>query len=122
MHKEIRKEMILRRKNFLPSLIVIFLLFTSIVSIVYFADPDSAFIIAIFFINLFGLFFFLFSILLASSKRGLILATCLTSFAIFRYLGIGNILNALLIAGLGIIAEVYAKFTKRTKKHISSNA
>jgi len=122
MQKEIRKEMILRRKNFLPSLIIIIVLFLSLVSIIYFTDPSSQFFIYLFFINLFLFLFFLAALILVDSRRGLILSSCVTMFAILRLFGMGNLLNALLITGLGIIAEIYAGFTKRTKKHILPNS
>ncbi len=121
MHKEVRKQMILRRKNFLPSLIVTLLLLLSLCSIVYFADPKYPLFIFLFFANLFTLTFFISSLIFASSKRGFIISTCITIFAIFRLFGIGNILNAILIIGLGIIAEIYARFTKRNNKHLLPN-
>lgn len=112
MHKEIRKQIILRRKNFLPSLIITFLLLLSLISIVYFTDPKQSLFICTFFVNLFTFLFFISSLISANSRRGLIISTCLTLFIVFRYYGIGNILNAVLIAGLGIIADIYARFTK----------
>ncbi len=121
MHKEIRKEMILRRKNFLPSLIIILVLFLSLIAIINFTDPASQIFILLLFINIFLFLFFLFALIFANSRRGLIASTCITLFLIFRLFGIGNVLNAILIACLGIIAEIYAGFTKRTKKHILPN-
>lgn len=121
MQKEIRKEMILRRKNFLPSLIIIIVLFVSLVSIVYFTDPASQIFVILFFTNLFAFLILFFSLILGNSRRGLIIAICITLFVILKMLGIGNVLNAILIASLGIIAEIYAGFTKRTKKHLLSN-
>ena len=109
MHKEIRKQMILRRKNFLPSLIITLFLFLGLISIVYFTDPKQSFFIVLFFVNLFTFLFFLLSLVFANSRRGLIISTCFTIFAIFRFFGIGNILNATLLAGLGIIVETYKK-------------
>lgn len=123
MHKEIRKQMILRRKNFLPSLVITLLLFTSLVLTIYFLDPASSLNILIFFILIFTLSFFIFSLILANSKRGLIISFCITLFIILRYFGIGNILNAVLIAGIGIIAIIHNERTaKRNKKHIFSNS
>ncbi len=113
MHKEIRKQIILRRKNFLPSLVLTFLLFISLISIVYFTDPRFSLFVPLFFINLFIFLFFLFSLIFGNSKRGFLISVCLTIFAIFRFFGVGNILNAILIAGLGIIIELYERFTKR---------
>ena len=113
MHKEVRKQMILRRKNFLPSLIITVLLFLGLVLIVYFTDPKQSFFVFLFFVNLFTLLFFLFSLIFAGSKVGLIISVCMTVFAVLRHFGIGNILNAVLIAGLGIIAITYERSTKR---------
>lgn len=121
MHKEIRKQMVLRRKNFLPSLVITLLLFTSLVLIVYFLDPASNLNILIFFILIFTLSFFIFSLIIVSSRKGLIISVCITFFIILRYFGIGNILNAILIAGLGIIALLYERSTKRNNKHLLPN-
>jgi len=115
MHKEIRKQMILRRKNFLPSLVITFLLFLSLISIIYFTDPGTSLFVLLFFTNLFAFLFFLFSLIFAGSRRGFIISICLTMFAIFRLFGIGNILNAILIAGLGIIALNYERLAKRNR-------
>lgn len=122
MHKEIRKQMVLRRKNFLPSLIITFILLISLITIVYFTDPKSTVFIIIFFVNLFTLLFFLFSLILANSKRGIIIASCITIFMLLKMFGVGNILNALLLIGIAIIALIYEQFTKRGKKNILSNS
>lgn len=109
MHKEIRKQMVLRRKNFLPAIVTILLLLASLVSIIYFTDPNSSIFVFLFFLNLFVFLFILVSLLLTNSKTGLIVSICITIFTILRYFGIGNILNAILLAGLGIIAVIYTR-------------
>lgn len=113
MHKEIRKQMVLRRKNFLPSLVITLFLLVSLISIIYFTDPNSSIFVFLFFLDLFTFLFILFSLLLTNSRTGLIISVCLTFFVILRYFGVGNILNAILLSGLGIIAEIYERFTKR---------
>lgn len=65
--------------------------------------------IFLFFVNFFSFVFFIFSLIFASSRRGLIVSTCLTIFVILRFFGVGNILNLILIVGLGIIIETYGK-------------
>ena len=67
----------------------------------------------LFFINLFAVLFFTTALIIGNSRKGLIVALTLTIFTLFRLFGIGNILNFLLLVGLGIIIESYAKFTKR---------
>lgn len=121
MHKEIRKQMVLRRKNFLPSLVITILLGISLALIIYFTDPSESIFVFIFFLNLFLFSMFIFSLLFANSRRGLIISVCLTLFVILRYFGVGNILNAVLITGLGIIALLYERSTKRNQKHILPN-
>lgn len=121
-HKIVRKQMVLRRKNFLPTLVLTFISFLSLFAIVYFTDPKSSFFIFLFFIDLLLFLFLLISLILANSKRGFIIAVCITIFMLLKMFGIGNILNAILIAGLGIIALIYEQFTKRGKKHILPNS
>lgn len=108
-----RNHIILRRKNFLPSLIITITLGLFLGGLVYFTEPDNSFVIFAFFLCLFSFLFFMFSLLLASSRKGLIFSICLTVFTILRYFGIGNILNAILISGLVIISLLYERFTKR---------
>ncbi len=112
MHKEIRKQMILKRRNFLPSLVVTLFLALTLTLIVYFTDPGSSIFVLLFFINLFAFLFFLFSLIVGNSRRGFIISLCVTIFTLFRMFGIGNILNLILIAGLGIIVEIYANFKR----------
>lgn len=113
MHKEIRKQQILKRRNFLPSLVFTFILLISLICIIYFADPKFSLFIILFFLNLFIFLLFLFSLIFANSREGFLISICLVVFALFSFFGIGNILNALLLAGLGIIALLYERFTKR---------
>jgi len=108
-----RHNTILRRKNFLPSLIVTAFLWTSLGFLVYFTDPQNQLFVILFFINLFAVLFFTTALIIGNSRKGLIVALTLTIFTLFRLFGIGNILNFLLLVGLGIIIESYAKFTKR---------
>lgn len=112
MQKEIRKQQILKRKNFLPSLIITLLLLATLILILYFTDPKLPIYIVLFLINIFLFLFFMSSILFASSRRGLIIASCTVLFLVCRLFGIGNILNLILIVGLGIIFEIYANFKK----------
>lgn len=114
MQKEIRKQMILRRKNFFPSLAITILLGISLALIVYFTDPSESIFVFIFFLNLFLFSMFIFSLLFANSRRGLIISISLNLFVILRYFGVGNILNAVLLTGLGIIAIIYNERTTKT--------
>ncbi|MBI2066119.1 hypothetical protein HYT60_01245 [Candidatus Woesebacteria bacterium] len=107
MRREARLKEVKLRKNFLPTLIVAILLWLGVVSIVYFVEPDTFGILPVFFFLIFLALLFTFSLLFAHTRRGALLAVGLTLFLILRYLGIGNILNFLLILGIAITVELY---------------
>jgi hypothetical protein len=110
-HFNISKRQIIKRKNFLPTLIVTILLWGILGGLIYFITPDTMGALPLFFILSFLALLFTFSLLFADSGRGFIVSLGLIVFLILRYLGIGNIINLLLIAGLVVTAEFY--FTRR---------
>lgn len=95
------------RKNFFPTLIALVLSWGLVFTVIYFASPTSLGAVPALFILIFIACVFTFSTLFANSRRGLISALALTLFLILRYLGIGHILNFLLISGLAITIEIY---------------
>ncbi|MCJ7805321.1 hypothetical protein MUP46_01625 [Patescibacteria group bacterium] len=107
MKKELRKQAILRRKNFLPSLIVTMVLWVVTAGIVYFVDPQTFGAIPVFFFMVILSLLFTLSILFANTRRGIITTLCVMIFLILRYFGIGNILNLLFIFALGGTIEFY---------------
>jgi hypothetical protein len=107
MKRELRQKKVKLRKNFLPTLIVAILLWLGVVSIIYFAEPDTFGILPVFFFLVFLALLFTLSLLFAHTRRGAITGASLTLFLILRYLGIGNILNFLLILGIAITVELY---------------
>lgn len=109
--KETRKQKAKLRKNFLPTLILTILLWTSAASLVYFVEPNAFGTIPAFFVVVFFALLFTFSTLFANTRRGFLTALGITIFLILGLLGVGNIINFLLIAGLIIIIEVY--FSRR---------
>lgn len=102
-----RRKKIRRRKNFFPTLIIIFISWFAIAAIIYFINPATLGIVTLFFFVFFIALLFTFSTLLANSNRGLIIASTITLFLLLRYLGVGNIINFLLLAGLGITTDLY---------------
>ncbi|MBU0572611.1 hypothetical protein KKH23_03915 [Patescibacteria group bacterium] len=102
-----RRKKIRRRKNFFPTLIVTFISWLGIAAIIYFINPSTLGIVPLFFSVFFIALLFTFSTLLANSKRGLVIASTATLFLLLRYLGVGNIINFLLIIGLGITTDLY---------------
>jgi len=105
--KEKRKKQIRLRRNFFPLLLETIFLWGLVFLIVFFIDPYGFAAIPLF-LTFFSLSVFLtFSIVFANSRRGLIASFALTIFLLLRYFGIGNILNLLLIMGVGIAVELY---------------
>ncbi len=102
-----RRKKIRRRKNFFPTLIIIVISWFAVAAIIYFISPATLGIVPLFFLIFFIALLFTFSTLLANSERGLIIAFTATLFLLLRYLGVGNIINFLLIVGLGITTDLY---------------
>lgn len=107
MKKNLRKEQILKRKNFLPTLLITILLWIVLGSLIYFIDPSTFGVIPLFFAILFAALLFTFSLIFAGSRRGLIASISLTFFAILSFLGVGNILNLVLIVAIAVCIELY---------------
>ena len=107
--KENRKIQKLKRKNFLPTLLITILLWTLLGGLVYFVDPDTFGVIPLFFITLFSVLLFTCSLIFASSRRGLITSSSITLFLVLSYLGVGNIINFLLLLAIAICIEIYCE-------------
>jgi hypothetical protein len=105
--KERRKQQVLKRKNFLPTLLVTILLWAVITGLIYFIDPGTFGIVPLFFAILFVALLFTFSLIFASTRRGLIGSISVSLFLILSYLGVGNILNLLLIVAIAVSFELY---------------
>jgi len=93
--KERRKQQVLKRKNFLPTLLVTVLLWAIIAGLIYFIDPGTFGIVPLFFVIVFAALLFTFSLIFASTRRGLIGSISISLFLILSYLGVGNIINLL---------------------------
>lgn len=107
MKRQLRKQQILKRKNFLPTLLLTILLWLVLGALVYFIDPGTFGAVPMFFITSFLAFLFTFSLSFAAGRRGLIGAISITLFLILAYLGVGNILNFILITAIAIAIELY---------------
>ncbi len=107
MKKRLRQQQAIRRKNFLPTLLITIFLWSGIAGIIYFIDPHTFGILPLFFVLIFIALLFSFSIIFSHTRRGFLTAFGLTIFLILRYFGVGNILNLLLISGILISLELY---------------
>lgn len=107
MKKNLRKQQVLKRKNFLPTLLITILLWMILGGLVYFIDPDSFAAIPLFFILAFFCLLFTFSLIFANSRRGVVATIAITFFLLLTFFGVGNILNLILIVAIAICIELY---------------
>lgn len=101
------KEQKLKRKNFFPSLLVTVFLWIVTAGVVYFLDPGTFGAVPFFFVIIFFDFLFTFSLIFAGSRRGMVATIASTLFLILLYLGVGNILNLILIVAIAGSIELY---------------
>jgi hypothetical protein len=104
---ELRRKELKQRKNFLPALAIALFLWIALISVIYLVSPNSFGAIYVFFLLLFATVFFTTSLLFGHSRRGLLVSVAITIFMVLRYLGIGNLLNALLLVGVLVTFELF---------------
>jgi hypothetical protein len=75
--------------------------------LIYFVDPQTFAVIPLFFVTVFVSLLFTSSLIFANSRRGLVISIGLTFFLILAYLGVGNILNLILIVAIATCIELY---------------
>lgn len=102
-----RKKKIKLRRNFLPTLLIITVLWACCFFIIYFFDPATDGIVPIFIIIVFLSLLFTLSTIFANTRRGLISSIAVSAFLILRVFGIGNILNLILLSALAITSDIY---------------
>jgi len=102
-----------RRKNYLPTLVLMLMLWTVLGAMIYWVEPEliKDILVPGLYLPFFGIFFptsFLtLAVVLNNSRRGLLGAIGLTSFLILRVFQLGNLLNLVLIAGILIAIDRY---------------
>lgn len=107
IRKNSHKQQALKRKNFLPTLLITIFLWIIFGGLIYFIDPGSFAAIPLFFVLLFFCLLFTFSLIFANSRRGIVTTIATTLFLMLMYLGVGNILNLILIVAIAICIELY---------------
>ena len=105
--KATRKEQALKRKNFLPTLLVTMLLWVLLAALIKFVDPATFGVVPLFFVTVFATLLFTLYLVFANSRRGFLLSLSLSLFSIFMYLGVGNWLNLALILAITLCIELY---------------
>ena len=102
-----------KRKNYLPTLVLILVLWSLLGAMVYFVEPELIKDILVpglylpFFVVLFPTVFFTLSIVLANARRGLFTTLGIIGFLILRVYQLGNLLNLLLIIGILVAIDRY---------------
>lgn len=107
MKRKDRKEQVLKRKNFLPTLLLTILFWILLAALIYFVDPGTFGVVPLFFITFFVALLFTFSLIFANSRRGLLISLSISLFLVLMYLGIGNWLNLALIVAIASCIEIY---------------
>ena len=109
----------LKRKNFLPTLLITILLWIMLGGLIYFVEPSTFGAVPLFFVTTFTVLLFTSSLLFANSRRGLVITMGLTFFLLLSYLGVGNILNLILIVAITTCIELY--FSLKWIHHLNDN-
>lgn len=106
VEKRKRKQRKRYRKNFFPALTATGILWASFFLLVYFVDPKTSGVIALFFIILFTSLLFTLSLAFKNTRRGFISSISITFFLILKILGVGNVINLILLLGLAVAVEI----------------
>ncbi len=107
MKSDLRKQQVLKRKNFLPALVLTIILWVALAGVIVFIDPGVFGMVILFFVLSFAAVLFTISLILGDTRRGFVIAIATTLFLILRYFGIGNALNLVLILSLVLTTEIY---------------
>ena len=102
-----------KRKNFLPTLVLILVLWGLLGLLLTQVDPELGKDILVpglylpFFLLFFPASFLTLAVVLTNSRRGLIVASALNLFLALRLFGLGNVLNLILLAGIAVAVDRY---------------
>jgi hypothetical protein len=100
-----------KRKNFLPALMIDLFFWVSWLYIFFRISPDSFLPFLAFYLSLFLAVFLIFALILASSRRGLIISAALIGFLLLKQFRLASILNVLLLIASLFSLEIY--FSRR---------
>lgn len=105
----------IKRKNYLPTLILTLILWGLLATIIIWVDPQLVKDIILpgvylpFFVVFWPASFFTLALLMGSSGRGFLAATGLNIFLLLRIFGFGNWLNLILIVGIVLAIDRFRK-------------
>lgn len=102
-----------KRKNFLPTLILILVLWVSLGGLIYYVDPELVKDMVVpglylpFFLMFFPASFLTLAAVFTNSRRGLLGAMMITGFLVLRIYKLGNFLNFLLLLAIAVAVDRY---------------
>jgi len=97
-----------KRKNFLPTLLVALFFWANAIFIIL-RLPPSLFVICYLLFAIFMALFLTLSLLLANSRQGFLLSTGIVIFLILRLAKIAHFLNLILLVSILVSLELYLK-------------
>lgn len=95
------------KKDFLPTILLIVGLWILLFLMIFFVDPTSSIIVYVFLVILSLAIFLTSSLVLKNKRRGLIITLSIITYLTISYLGLGNILNLILVFGSALAFEIY---------------
>ncbi len=102
-----------RRKNYLPTLVLIVVLWSLLLSMITYVEPELIKDILVpglylpFFLLFLPASFFSLAVFLANTRRGFLVSLGLTGYLVLRVYELGNVLNLLLIIGIVVAIDRY---------------
>lgn len=102
-----------RRKNYLPTLILILVLWSLLVAMLVYVEPELVKDILVpglylpFFLLLMPASFLTLAIMLANTRRGFLVSLGITGYLMLRVYELGNVLNLVLIVGMVVAIDRY---------------
>ncbi|KKQ26113.1 MAG: hypothetical protein US39_C0002G0039 [Microgenomates group bacterium GW2011_GWC1_37_12b] len=104
--KKARIENAKLRKNIVPAIVLVLLSTLSLVYLIFNVDPDKFWSKPLFFLLVFLDSFFIFTIIFAKKRRGLISAIIICATLLLRLLGQTSFYFPLVLIGVGFVFEV----------------
>ena len=104
--KKARIENAKLRKNIVPAIVLVLLSTLSLVYLIFNVDPDKFWSKPLFFLLVFLDSFFIFTIIFAKKRRGLISAIIICATLLLRLLGQPSFYFPLVLIGVGFVFEV----------------
>lgn len=99
-----------KRRSYFPAFIVMSFLWISLLCTIIFVDPTNKGAVELFFGLLWASCLFTFSLLFGKTRRGFLVSLGVVLFLFLLYIGVGSLVNLLLIVGaIGLFEYYFSK-------------